>query len=366
MTDEIRFDHDVLESGLSGVQDTLNSLINRAEDDSNDSSGLDADTVDALRRAVEATTSEMRGGDEDAETARSASRSAEQIAEAVAQEIQRVAEAGPETGLSSAGGGGTAAPASTGVAQAAAQAHQSAMAQAQAAQMQQAQQSQLQMAQYQQMQQAQMAAARQQVMAQQAAQQAIQQSALATAQGQTTGGSLVDKLGGAAGGDVDKEAIREAIYEALKEQDEAVSGAEDGERGVIDDSQIFGDESSGRAIELAQEFAAEGLPYVWGGGHGTEPGPTGGGLDCSGLTRDFIWKWKGIDINGTSSTMATMGVAVPEGEQQPGDLWFPYDSGTPPGHVGVYIGNGQVLEAQTTGTNVGIFDERPGFFRRIE
>ena len=130
------------------------------------------------------------------------------------------------------------------------------------------------------------------------------------------------------------------------------------------------------AIQLAQDYAAAGIPYAWGGGHGAEPGISQGttdggvadsfgdymkqGLDCSGLSRDYIYNLYGIDIGGTAADQMRMGVEVSPEDAKPGDLWFPHD-----GHVGVYIGNGQILEAPQSGEYVKITYIRPGMLRRI-
>lgn len=364
MADEIKFDHDVLDAELAGAREELQGLITRTADNVASGTGIDADTIDALRGAIEATTSQMRGAGDDADVGLSASREARSIAQDIASALDKVvAEESPQTGLSSGAapsqlgggfGGGQGVAASQ-----ASQAVQAVAAQQQAVQQQ--------MAQAQQMQQAQMAAARQQTMQAQAAQQQaqlqqmqqqsmMQQSILNALAGQTAGTSDANALSDL-GGDstVDKKALREESGEG-----DYVSGEN------YDGHGVFTEESEGRAIELAQEYASAGIPYVWGGGHGAEPGQTGGGLDCSGLARDFMWQWKGIDINGTSETMYNMGTEIHPDDARPGDLWFPDDSGVPPGHVGVYIGNGQVLEAQTTGTEVGIFEARPGSYRRVE
>lgn len=85
-------------------------------------------------------------------------------------------------------------------------------------------------------------------------------------------------------------------------------------------------------------------------------------FDCSGLTQ-YVYKQLGISIPRTSEEQFTAGVPVSAADAQPGDLVFfggsgpgyRYD-GTPssPGHVGIYIGNGQMINAPTQGEPVDV------------
>lgn len=135
----------------------------------------------------------------------------------------------------------------------------------------------------------------------------------------------------------------------------------------------------GDARGLAQSYVDRHIPYAWGGGHGGEPGPTQGisdgggaadahgdfnkvGLDCSGLARDYLYHYKGIDIGpGATGTLINEGTPISEDQLQPGDLVYPNS-----GHVQVYIGDGQVLEAQQSGTDVMISPYGGGELRRYE
>lgn len=85
-----------------------------------------------------------------------------------------------------------------------------------------------------------------------------------------------------------------------------------------------------------------GAPYVWGG--------NGPGYDCSGLT-SASWSRAGIGIPRTSRAQYTGTVKLPYSDLRPGDLVF-WGSGRNASaiyHVAIYIGNGQVMEAQTYG-----------------
>ena len=94
-----------------------------------------------------------------------------------------------------------------------------------------------------------------------------------------------------------------------------------------------------------------GVPYVWGG---TNPAT---GLDCSGLVQR-VYADLGINLPRTSQEQAQVGTPVASlADAQPGDLlFFPGSDGTAasPGHVGIYIGNGQMIAAPHTGTDVQV------------
>lgn len=89
-------------------------------------------------------------------------------------------------------------------------------------------------------------------------------------------------------------------------------------------------------VEFAIQFV--GNPYVWGGTDLIN------GADCSGFVQS-VYKEFGITINRCARDQAKQGQEIAYNEMQPGDLIF-YDHGTGEiDHVGMYIGNGQVLHA---------------------
>jgi cell wall-associated NlpC family hydrolase len=91
-----------------------------------------------------------------------------------------------------------------------------------------------------------------------------------------------------------------------------------------------------------------GVPYQWGG---TSPTT---GFDCSGLVQ-HVYGDLGISLPRTSQEQVTVGTPVASvADAQPGDLVFFEPSASGPGHVGIYIGNGQMIDAPHTGTDVQI------------
>ncbi|MFD8339268.1 NlpC/P60 family protein [Streptomyces solisilvae] len=123
---------------------------------------------------------------------------------------------------------------------------------------------------------------------------------------------------------------------------------------------------------LAAALSQRGTPYSWGGGsvngpsYGIccSPGGSSGerirGFDCSGLT-SYAYAQAGITLPRTAAVQAGVGRRIPAaaGVQalQPGDLVFygyvPTSDGTIH-HVGIYLGNGKMINALRPGTKVGV------------
>jgi cell wall-associated NlpC family hydrolase len=102
-----------------------------------------------------------------------------------------------------------------------------------------------------------------------------------------------------------------------------------------------GSASGSSVVADAQRYL--GVPYVWGG---TNPSV---GLDCSGLVQR-VYGDLGITLPRLASDQAKQGVAVPSlSAAQPGDL---VTFGRPAEHIGIYIGNGMMINAPHTGTSV--------------
>ncbi len=97
----------------------------------------------------------------------------------------------------------------------------------------------------------------------------------------------------------------------------------------------------GPAVAYAK--AQVGDSYVYGAA-----GPDA--FDCSGLTM-AAWSQAGVSLPHSSSAQYAAGQHISESELQPGDLVFYY---SPISHVGMYIGNGQIVNALNPGSGVQI------------
>ena len=75
----------------------------------------------------------------------------------------------------------------------------------------------------------------------------------------------------------------------------------------------------------------------------------GGGFDCSGLVM-YVFAQLGVQLPHYAAAQYGFGTAVARDQLQPGDLVF-FDGLS---HVGIYIGNGQLLHAPQTGDVVKI------------
>lgn len=104
-----------------------------------------------------------------------------------------------------------------------------------------------------------------------------------------------------------------------------------------------------------------GVPYKWGG---TDPTR---GMDCSGFVQN-VYGALGIHLPRTSQQQVSSGQDVAYKAAMPGDLVF-YDV---PGegnasHVGIYVGNGQMIDSPHTGASVQIEPIWQGaYFKRVQ
>lgn len=94
-----------------------------------------------------------------------------------------------------------------------------------------------------------------------------------------------------------------------------------------------------KALDTAE--SALGVRYVYGGA-------SMNGFDCSGLTQ-YAYAAAGVTLPHSSSMQSQMGVAVSRAALQPGDLIFFDTTGSHSAvnHVGIYLGNGQFINAQS-------------------
>ncbi|GIH27921.1 hypothetical protein Aph01nite_62310 [Acrocarpospora phusangensis] len=137
---------------------------------------------------------------------------------------------------------------------------------------------------------------------------------------------------------------------------------------------------------LAAAYAIRGtIPYSWGGGHAARPGPSLGtcagykgkikpcpakktrGLDCSGLARWVYHIGYGWDVLGPGNTDSHLKRLSKISTPRPGDLVF-YGTRKRTHHVGIYIGQGKMINAYATGTtvrvdDVKVLDDLLGYYR---
>ncbi|WP_344333823.1 C40 family peptidase, partial [Kitasatospora putterlickiae] len=101
--------------------------------------------------------------------------------------------------------------------------------------------------------------------------------------------------------------------------------------------------AEGAAEAIAFARTKIGLPYVWGG-----EGP--GGYDCSGLTM-MAWRQGGKRLNHFAADQYAQSTPVSYRQLRPGDLVFWSTTGRAADihHVGLYIGDDQMIEAPRAG-----------------
>jgi cell wall-associated NlpC family hydrolase len=142
---------------------------------------------------------------------------------------------------------------------------------------------------------------------------------------------------------------RAAQLAAARERARRIAAAEAARRAALRASRgssrpSYAGPVSGRASEaVAEAYRQLGKPYRW-----AAAGPDS--FDCSGLT---MWAWAraGVSLPHSSRAQFDMGTHVSQGELAPGDLVF---FGSPIHHVGIYIGNGNMINAPQTGDVVKI------------
>jgi len=96
-----------------------------------------------------------------------------------------------------------------------------------------------------------------------------------------------------------------------------------------------------RAASIA--LGAVGIPYRWGG-----ESPSSG-FDCSGLVR-WAYGRLGIELPHSSYALYGAGHSVSRARMQPGDVLFFEGLG----HVGLYLGRGQMVHAPQSGRDVEV------------
>ncbi|SHN85405.1 Cell wall-associated hydrolase, NlpC family [Geodermatophilus obscurus] len=103
--------------------------------------------------------------------------------------------------------------------------------------------------------------------------------------------------------------------------------------------------AAGGSVQAAVDraLAQRGKPYVW-----AASGP--GSFDCSGLVQ-YAFQAVGVSLPHSSRMQSQMGTPVSRAEARAGDLVAFY---SPVSHIGIYLGNGQMVHAPTSGDVVKV------------
>ncbi len=102
--------------------------------------------------------------------------------------------------------------------------------------------------------------------------------------------------------------------------------------------------SSRASVAVNAALSQQGVPYKYAT---SNPGVS---FDCSGLTA-YAWAAAGVFLSHQSGQQYASIPHVDKGSAQPGDLLFYY---SPISHVGVYLGNNQLVHAPNTGSVVNV------------
>lgn len=145
------------------------------------------------------------------------------------------------------------------------------------------------------------------------------------------------------------EAAEDLLADLEAEERAALFASQDAESGTTTSSTEVAEVAanvpvSGRAAAAVEYALAQvGDSYVYGAS-----GPNS--FDCSGLT-SMAWAQAGVSLPHSSRAQYSSGTKVSRSELQPGDLVFYY---SPISHVGIYIGNGKIVDAANPRTGVRI------------
>src|SRR5437660_12402424 len=102
--------------------------------------------------------------------------------------------------------------------------------------------------------------------------------------------------------------------------------------------------SSGPERAAAQALKMIGAPYRYGGASPK-------GFDCSGLVQ-YSYRQAGITLPHNTERQRRLGKAVRPSELRRGDLVFFDQRGKKNGHVAIYVGNGEIVHAPSSGKRV--------------
>ena len=121
-------------------------------------------------------------------------------------------------------------------------------------------------------------------------------------------------------------------------QSESSEDTDSSSSAAVDPSAVTAPTSASGAAVVSYALQFQGVPYVYGG-------TTPSGWDCSGFT-SYVYRQFGLEIGRTDADQRAYAVAhgVKVTNPEPGDLMWKS------GHVGIYIGGGQMVHASTPST----------------
>lgn len=151
----------------------------------------------------------------------------------------------------------------------------------------------------------------------------------------------------------------DAYKKAIKEQEEIIRKQQEeaNKKPVYSGGQNV---TGQMVVDYAMQFV--GNPYVWGGNSLTK------GCDCSGFVHQ-VYKYFGYNLVRYSLSFLYEGVPVSKSDMKPGDIVVYPRNSEGIGHVAIYIGNGKIVEAQSTKAGItctrSVFYKEPLGIRRV-
>jgi cell wall-associated NlpC family hydrolase len=140
-----------------------------------------------------------------------------------------------------------------------------------------------------------------------------------------------------------RQAAVKAAAQRQASAQESAGGSSGGGSSGGGSSGSAGPPSSRAATAVAAAYQQLGAPYDW-----AADGPAA--FDCSGLTA-YAWAAAGVTLPHSSQAQFGVGAHVSRSQLAPGDLVF---FGSPIHHVGIYVGNGNMIDAPQTGDVVRV------------
>ncbi|HMK63316.1 MAG TPA: NlpC/P60 family protein [Acidimicrobiales bacterium] len=146
-----------------------------------------------------------------------------------------------------------------------------------------------------------------------------------------------------------QQALAAAQYQQQVAEEQAQEQAQQALEANTVSAEVAVSPGAAGAVQAAESQL--GVPYVWGGE--SPKGSPAPGFDCSGLTQ-WSWAQAGVQLPRTAQEQYDAIAHVDMSDLQPGDLVFWDDGTSSVQHVGMYVGDGDVIDAPETGEVVQI------------